>query len=193
MRIACGQFGGKHGGLHLSAPHTAAFAELTSIRPFLNIFSCDVASVGGISVNGRQVNNYDGDLLYNCPGPSALTQVTSNHNNHNEDRVYVHCACFPSKAVHTFCFLLPSQSQRQRTADLYVCPLPTTHRWYVYCRAMASSSSLSNCVTSAYVNNWDGTLDYNAPSYRIITGLDSCKRCHIYHSRHLDCDLGAVL
>lgn len=64
-------------------------------------------------------------------------------------------------------------------------PLPPTHRWRVYCRAMASSSSLANCVTSNFVNGWDGTLDYNAPSHRIITGLESCKRCHIYHLKHI--------
>ncbi|EGD80099.1 hypothetical protein PTSG_10372 [Salpingoeca rosetta] len=136
-------------------------------------------------------NNYDQPLDYQCPLGSGLIKVQSVHSNHYEDRVW----SFSCAEVGDGSWYYTGSGKSNLDSNLYdqpislLCPadqyldsVKSEHNndkedriWGFGC-GPAGVAKLTNCQTTAYLNNFDDELNYSVNDAQIITGLES------YHS-----------
>ncbi|KAK2894419.1 hypothetical protein QQF64_012740 [Cirrhinus molitorella] len=130
-------------------------------------------------------NTYDGDLNFNCPAGQAISSITSEHRNKQEDRVW-DFGCQTTYSQSTQChwtgyindfdevilFECPAQEVIAGMSSFHSNP-HEDRRWRFYCCKNQWVSQ--SCHWTKYVNNFDQYFHWIVPSRNVLVGV------HSYH------------
>ncbi|XP_050990394.1 hemagglutinin/amebocyte aggregation factor-like [Labeo rohita] len=130
-------------------------------------------------------NSYDGPLNFQCPTGQSISSITSENNDHYEDRVWdLTCQatygqtrqCYWTSYVNDFdqviLFECPAQHVIAGMSSYHSNP-HEDRRWKFYC--CKSPCTSGSCHWTSYVNNFDEYFHYTVPSQNVLVGV------HSYH------------
>ncbi|KAL1257196.1 hypothetical protein QQF64_012741 [Cirrhinus molitorella] len=135
-------------------------------------------------------NSYDGPLNFKCPAGQSIYSITSENNDHYEDRVWdFSCQatngqtsqCYWTSYINNFDQVLFFECPAQQV----VAGMSSYHnnnyedrRWQFYCcKSMFNSA---NCHWTSYVNSFDEYFHWTVPNQNVLTGV------HSYHQNNVE-------
>jgi len=132
-------------------------------------------------------NDYDGKLYFECPEGSAITHLTSIHNNNYEDRMWAfECQAVKEEAEFTACawtgyvnnFDEPFIYECTEGAGL-ITGMESIHdnhyedrRWSYKC-CYTAETCYHDCHFTPFINAMDGPMDYKVQDGYWISGFES--------------------
>ncbi|XP_055958064.1 hemagglutinin/amebocyte aggregation factor-like [Patella vulgata] len=128
------------------------------------------------------VNKFDEPVWYECPAGEQLSSITSEHDNHFEDRQWdFTCAHLAPLGL---CSWHNNINQHDGVMD-FKCPdsgaitgIKSVHDnnkedriYHIECCAMSNTPNV--CKLTDYANEFDGLLDYKIPTNKYLNGIYS--------------------
>ncbi|KAK3804421.1 hypothetical protein RRG08_006720 [Elysia crispata] len=180
----------KHFSRYVNSPLTPTITDnsLAQSTMSLNVLLLVVLLSVGLDTAWSQdddfVNDWDGEVNFECPEAQVIKSVYSVHENHFEDRRWkFDCVPPPSGAVPKNCEWTDDYVNDWDEAITFMCPpnqllagVYSVHNNDFEDRQMKfkcckdSNYKTYSCELSDYLNEYDEVLDYNVPNGFVLTG-----------------------
>ena len=130
-------------------------------------------------------NQYDQPFSFECPSGYALDQISGQHDNHYEDRIYCY-GCEKISESYSDCYQTGFVNDWDepvvtvcRSNKYYIAGVDSTHdnhyedRKFNYKCCASDHFCTNNSKMVGPVNNWDGAMDYKVTPGNVIVGAFS--------------------